>query len=175
MKRIIFTVIFLISIIFISKNIYAQNIFDNKTSAEDSIKYLPRLKTINCKFSQTKNIPNIAPINSYGNFQFIENKGVIFETTYPVKSITTYTNQQNKRINEIILSISKGNYKFLDSQFDIYYIKNKTWTLALKPKPTTNSSKQLNNIIINGNQNYIEQITFNTKNGQTDIYFECEK
>ena len=175
MKRVFFGAVFFILIFFITNISFAQNVFDNKTTASAAANYIPRLKSANCKFSQIKKIPNVSPIKSSGNFQFIEDKGVIFETTYPVKSITTYTNEQNKKINDIILSLSKGNYKFLDNNFDIYFIKNQIWTLALKPKPSNNASKQLCNIIIKGNASYIEQITFNTKNGQTDIYFECKK
>ncbi len=167
--------ILIICLFSICTTVYAQNVFDNKTTASDIINYLPRFGSVNCKFYQTKNISNVSQVKSSGNFKFIENKGVIFETTYPVKAVTSYTNEQNKRANEIILSISKGNYKFLDNNFDIYFLKNQNWTLALKPKQSNNASKQLNNIIIKGNQKYIEQITFNTRNGQTDIHFECEK
>ena len=172
MKRFSFILILFICLFAVSK-IYGANVFDNKTDAANIINNIPRFKSANCKFSQIKKMPNIAPIKSSGNFQFIEDRGVIFETTYPVKSVTNYTNVQNKRINDIILSISKGNYKFLDDNFDIYFLNNDSWTLALKPRPNNNASKQLNSIIIKGNQRYIEQITFNTKNGQTDISFEC--
>ena len=174
MKRLLLNLILIFFSIFFSNTVYAQNVFDNKTTASNIINYIPRFKSINCKFYQTKKMTNVAPIKSSGNFQFIENKGVIFETTYPVKAVANYTNELNKKINEIILSISKGNYNFLDNNFDIYFLNNTDWSLALKPKPNNNAAKQLNNIIIKGNKKYIEQITFNTKNGQTDISFECE-
>ena len=172
MKKFPFILI-LIFCLFASSKIYSQNVFENKTNAKNIINNIPRFKSTSCTFIQIKKMPNIAPIKSSGNFQFIENKGVIFETTYPIKSVTNYTNEQNKKINDVILSISKGNYKFLDNNFDIYFINSNNWTLALKPN--NNVAKQLNNIIIKGNQKYLEQISFNTKNGQTDIYFECEK
>ena len=172
MKRFSFILVLLICL-FTTSKIYSQNVFENKTNAVTIINNIPRFKSTTCKFTQIKKMPNISPIKSSGNFQFIENKGVIFETIYPVKSVTSYTNEQNKRINDIILSISKGNYKFLDNNFDIYFLNNEIWTMALKPKLNNNVSKQLNNIIIKGNQKYIEQITFNTKNSQTEISFEC--
>ena len=39
------------------------------------------------------------PIISNGNFKFVKNEGVYFETTYPIKSTVSYTNKDYKQIN----------------------------------------------------------------------------
>ena len=114
-------------------------------------------------------------MKSGGNFQFIKNKGAIFETLYPIRSTVSYTSSQNKQINDIIVAISNKNYSYLDKNFNLYYEKtNGLWTIGLKPKKGSVASSQLHDIIIKGKED-IQNIKISTiKNGVTDISFKCE-
>ena len=69
------------------------------------------------------------------DFKFDKNEGIFFETTYPIKSTTSYSNKDNQQINDIILAISNKKYSKLDKMFDFYYEKKGLiWTWGLKPK-----------------------------------------
>lgn len=154
----------------------AQDAVFQHPSTPDKV-YMPQYNLVLCKFTQTKTIPNSPSlVKSGGNFKFVANKGVIFDTSYPVKSVTSYTSDQNKRINDIITAITKKDYTYLNKNFDLYYIKNAgSWKLALKPKKSSKASGVMESIIIAGG-NYINQIDINTiKSGSTKINFtECK-
>ncbi len=165
-------IIFILTVFCVS-NVYASTVYDYPASADSVAKNLPELNSTSCKFSQEKSFKNTT-LKSGGNFQFIKDKGVIFETLYPVKSTTSYTSSQNKQINAIVTGIANKDYSFINKNFKMYYIKNgEIWTVALRPKENTPASKQLKDIVIHGKTN-INQININTLNGtNTAIQFFC--
>lgn len=138
---------------------------------------MPQYTNVSCKFTQTKSIPNSkAFIKSGGNFHFDINKGVIFDTLYPVKTTTAYTTEQSKRVSDIITAISQKDYSYINKNFNVYYIKTPTsWQTALQTKKESKIHNVISSIIIQGN-NYIETLEINTlKSGNTKINFtECK-
>lgn len=149
-------------------------IFQHPVSPDKVI--VPEYGLVNCKFSQIKTIPNSASgLKSGGNFRFNPAKGVVFETLYPIKSTTSYTSDENKRISDVIISVTRKDYSWLNKNFDLYYVKTGAeWRLALKPKKVNKASGMLDSIIIAGSK-YINEIDINTlKSGSTKINFtEC--
>ena len=150
-----------------------ENVFSHRETSKNIAKNMPSLKDAVCTFTQEKTIGSTS-LKSGGNFKFINSKGAIFETEYPIKSTISYTSAQNKQMNEVIMAISNKNYSYLDKNFDLYYMKkNNIWTVGLKPKENSPASTQINTIIVNG-QVDIKQIKISTvKNGTTDISFKC--
>lgn len=166
--------LFLISL-FLGFNlcIASDDIFNHPNTSRHIAKQMPELKDVSCKFTQEKYIGS-AVLKSGGNFQFIKNKGAIFETLYPIKSTVSYTSSQNKQMNDVIVAISNKNYAYLDKNFDLYYKhENDNWIIGLKPKKSSVAASQLHDIIIKGKTD-INNIKINTvKNGITDISFRC--
>ena len=152
----------------------SDSIFSHPSSSKIISAQMPKLKDVFCKFTQEKYIGTTV-LKSGGNFQFVKNKGAIFETLYPIKSTITYGSAQNKQMNDVMLAISNKNYSYLDKNFSLFYKKeNNEWIIGLKPKKGTVPAPQLNNIIIKGNID-IDNIKINTlKNGTTDIHFKCK-
>ena len=155
--------------------VLAQDVIFQHPVTPDKVA-VPEYGMVNCKFSQEKTIPNsTSGLKSGGNFQFNPAKGVTFETLYPVKTTTSYTSDENKRISDIIISVTKKDYSWLNKNFDLYYVKNgASWRLALKPKKSNKASGMLDSVIIAGSH-YINKIDINTlKSGSTKINFtEC--
>ena len=83
--------------------------FGSKKNAKEIAEQIPELKNVSCTFTQKKT-RNDVELNSGGNFQFIEGKGVIFETMYPIHMITGYESPRTKHINDIILAVAKKDY-----------------------------------------------------------------
>lgn len=134
---------------------------------------LPKFQSVTCQFSQTKTIPNsTSQIQSGGNFKFIKEKGVIFETKFPLQMTTSYTSDENRRISSIISAIDKKDYAYLNQNFDLFYERtNQQWTLALRPKASSKINPHISSIVIQGNS-YINKLDINTrKNGSTKINF----
>ena len=148
------------------------SVFDYPANIFSVIDNLPELNNINCTFKQEKQLRNIEkPIISEGNFQYIKNEGIIFETLKPIKSTVSYTNKNYKQINDIVLAISKKKYSKLEKEFDVFFHKNNSWELGLKPKKSSSAEEYLNSITIKGND-YINQIIISMKNGNiTTIWF----
>lgn len=149
----------------------AEGVFSHKVQP-DQIN-IPEFKTTSCKFTQEKLLNNSQNVlRSGGNFQFIEKKGVVFDTLYPVKYTTSYTSGQNKYITDIIVSISRKDYSYIEKNFDLYFQKQgSNWELALTPKTKSPASAQIRNIIIFGNIG-ISRIDINTlNNGSTKLNF----
>lgn len=147
------------------------NVFSHPANVENIV--MPQFENVSCKFTQTKTIPNsISQIKSGGNFKFIKDKGVIFETNFPVQMTTAYTSEENKRISSIISAFNQKNYSYLNKNFNIFYEKNSSvWTLALKPKPESKINSHIGSIVING-EKYINTLDINTiKTGSTKINF----
>lgn len=142
------------------------SVYDYKTTSKQLMKELPVLDNIECNFKQEKVLKNIKnPLISGGNFKFDKKQGVFFETTYPIKMNTSYTNKDYEQINDIILAISNKQYSKLDGTFDLYYKKNsQDWTIGLIPKGKTILDKYVASITIDGSD-YIKKIVLEFKDG----------
>ncbi len=154
----------------------SASVYDHKTNAKVLMKELPVLNNIECTFKQEKILKNIEkPLISGGNFKFDKSRGVFFETTYPIRTITSYTNKDYEQINDIILAISNRQYSKLDNAFDLYYQKNtEDWTLGLVPKGTTILDKYVGSITIDGSD-YIKKIVIDFRDGsRTTQWFSVE-
>ena len=136
---------------------------------------MPSLNNINCKFRQEKVIKSSNLIlKSSGDFSFEKDKGVIFYTTYPIKSTSSYTSKEYKQINSIISAISNKSYSRLEREFKFFYEKNDAnWTLGLIPKENTQVYNYLKSIEIVGNQKMItKMIILPVDLSKTTIWFE---
>ena len=151
----------------------SDDIFNHPSTSKAISSQMPKLKDVSCKFTQEKYIGS-AVLKSGGNFQFVKNKGAIFETLYPIKSTVSYTSAQNKQMNDVIVAVSNRNYSYLDRNFLLFYKKeNNNWTIGLKPKKGSVTASQLHDIVIKGSID-INNIKIDTiKNGITDIHFKC--
>lgn len=163
-----------------SVSVYADSVFNHNVSAKYVAENLPVFSDSSCKFSQEKSMKNNSTgeikLKSGGNFKFEKDKGVTFETLYPVKSVSSYTSAQNKQVSSIIKAIANKNYTYLERNFDIYFQKNNTkdWELALKPKKDNKASAQLKSITIKG-QRVIEYMVIDTLNSKTSIHYtDCK-
>lgn len=171
MLKKILAVIFLT--LFAAPHVFADNIFDYPANAVDVAEKLPQLKSVSCKFTQEKTLKN-KTLKSGGNFQFIKDKGVIFETLYPVKTTSSYTSSQNKQISDIIKGIASKDYSFINKNFNLFYMsENLNWTVALTPKKKSPAYDHIESIIIYG-RDEINKLNINTTNGtNTSINFSC--
>lgn len=163
-----FIILFFIFIIGI--NTYAAQVPQNAIA--DIEKKLPNLESVNCKFIQKRTI-GINTIESYGKFSFIKNKGIVFDTIFPVKSTTVYSSQNNPFINDIILAVSNKNLSVIAKQFEISYEQNgQNWNINLKTKDNK-IKNYIDKINIYGKSNFISQIKILqvNPNSETDIRF----
>ena len=151
----------------------SDDFFNNSSTSKAISSQMPKLKGVSCKFTQEKYIGS-AVLKSGGNFQFVKNKGAIFETLYPIKSTVSYTSAQNKQMNDVIVAVSNRNYSYLDRNFSLFYKKeNNNWTIGLKPKKGSVTASQLHDIVIKGSVDINNIKIDTTKNGITDIHFKC--
>ncbi len=161
-------------LIFFAQISYAECTLDSPTTAREVAEKLPQLNSVTCKFTQEKTIRN-KTLKSGGNFKFIKDKGVIFETLYPVKSTSTYTSDSNKQISGIITGIANKDYSYINKNFNLFYISSAAnWTLALKPKEKSPAFGQLESITINGTKSINKMIIETTNGVTTEINFYCE-
>lgn len=155
-------------------NLSAQaNVFDHEQNLAYISKQLPVLQNITCKFRQEKYIPssNIT-LKSSGDFKFEKEKGVTFFTTYPIKSTTSYTSAEFKQINSVITAISNKSYSKLEKDFKFYYQKiSDNWSLGLKPKTSSQASKYLQSIELEGRKDISKIVIITTDNIKTTIHF----
>ena len=108
----------------------SDDVFNHPSTSKAISSQMPKLKDVSCKFTQEKYIGS-AVLKSGGNFQFVKNKGAIFETLYPIKSTVSYTSAQNKQMNDVIVAVSNRNYSYLDRNFSLFYKKeNNNWTIG---------------------------------------------
>ena len=178
MKKCIFTAFLTLVLSLYAHNVWAADIFKHPANAVEVSKQMPDFESTKCKFTQNKYM-TASKINlvSGGNFQFIKNQGVSFETTYPIHSETSYTTANNKNINAIVKSIINKNFTYIEKNFEIYYMKldNSKWIFALKPKVNSPLNRDLKNILINGEtQNsygIITKMVISTENNTTTISF----
>lgn len=151
----------------------SDDVFNHPSTSKAISSQMPKLKDVSCKFTQEKYIGS-AVLKSGGNFQFVKNKGAIFETLYPIKSTVSYTSAQNKQMNDVIVAVSNRNYSYLDRNFSLFYKKeNNNWTIGLKPKKGSVTASQLRDIVIKGSVDINNIKIDTTKNGITDIHFKC--
>jgi len=162
-----------LSIFFITMQTAAAGVFDHPQKLSEIYPQLPQLHSVNCKFKQEKTLPNTATtLTSSGDFQFIKDKGVVFKTTYPIESTTSYNASEFKQINEVIRAISNKSYSKIENIFDFYFTKTgEIWTLGFIPKKSHQSAKYLASVEIEG-QNDISKIIIIMKNStRTTIRF----
>lgn len=149
------------------------DVFNHPQKLSVIIPQMPELNSINCKFKQEKTIPNsTANIKSSGDFRFIKNKGVVFNTTYPLHSTTSYNTTEYRQVNEIVNAISNKSYSKIERVFNFYFTKNKDeWQLGLIPKKKQQAAKYLASVEIHG-KSYITQMIIKTTNStKTTIWF----
>lgn len=164
-------ILFLITVIFLCSKAFA-GIFEHPVTPDKIA--LPQYNSVSCKFTQTKTAGQNV-IKSGGNFKFNSQNGVVFQTLYPVKTTTTYTLESNKRLNDIITSISKKDFSYLNKNFELYYVKTgANWQLALKPKQGSKSYGVMKNIIIYGSK-FIEEIDINAASSTQINFRECRE
>ena len=176
-KNILF--IFLCFVILFSQKAAADSVLNHKISAKLAAEKLPEFSDTACRFTQEKSVKNSSAgevvLKSGGNFKFEKAKGVTFETTYPLKSTTSYTTEQNRHVSSIVKALANKNYTYLEKNFDIYYLagSNKSWELALKPKNDSKASAALKLISIKGKK-IIDNMVIDTTNSKTIInYTDC--
>lgn len=161
------------AVLFLAQSATAAGVFDYPSTAREVAEYLPPLNSIKCEFTQEKTLKN-KTLKSGGNFEFIKDKGVIFETLYPVKSTSSYTSGSDKQISGIITGIANKDYSFINKNFNLFYVSSSAeWTVALTPKEKSPAFGQLDSITISG-KTVINRINIKTTNGtETDINFSC--
>lgn len=148
------------------------SVFEHEASLDKIANELPELKSIECKFIQEKQFSNLV-LKSSGDFTFEKGKGVIFYTTYPVKSVTSYTSREYRQINNVITAISNKSYSRLQKDFKFFFEKKeKGWTLALMPKQDTSAYNYLKSIEINGRENIDKIVILTCDKTKTTIWFQ---
>lgn len=163
-----FSILFLL-ILFLANPVFA-NVYDYPANIKNIAGQIPKMKSIKCKFKQEKYLQNISkPIVSSGDFEFVENKGVYFNTLYPVKSTVNYTNSNYKQINDIINAISAKRYSKLEKEFNFYFEGNyHNWILGMKPRKSSKAYKYISSITLYGSD-YIYKIDIKQTNGNKTI------
>lgn len=162
--------------IFIFFNLFLPvlaDVYEHPAPLSNIAEQIPEMGSIKCKFKQEKSIQNISkPLVSEGDFEFVKDRGVYFNTTYPIKSAVNYTNKNYKQINDIVNAISAKKYQRLEKEFNFYFLgKSNNWTLGLKPKQNSSVKDYISSITIQGSD-YINQINVVQTNGnKTVIWF----
>lgn len=149
------------------------NVFEHPQTLKNI--QIPELNDINCKFRQEKVVKSSNIIlKSSGNFSFKKDKGVVFYTTYPIKSTNSYTSGEYKQINSIISAISNKSYSRLERDFKFFYEKNGVnWIFGLMPKSNTQAYNYLKSIEIFGNQTMItKMVILPVDLNRTTIWFD---
>ena len=171
--------IILITLLLTSISANAADIFENRISAREAVSVSPNFENAVCKFSQERLMKtNNITLHSNGNFKFIKDQGVIFETTHPIQSTASYTSTNSKNAASVINAVSDKNFAYLEKNFDIYYTEASTnnWILALKPKANGQLKNELNFVQIFGTTKdetgTITTLIFDTKTTKTTINFK---
>lgn len=164
---------FLLLLFLLSVQIVYAGVFDHEMKLEVISKKLPVLESTKCKFRQEKIMSGMV-LKSSGDFVFEKNKGVVFHTTYPIQSTTSYTSRDYRQINNVITAISNKSYSKLEKDFRFFYEGNKkSWDLALLPKVDSKAYNYLKSIEIIGNSSKISKIIILTcDKTQTTIWFQ---
>ena len=178
MKKIAVFAVFIFCFFILKTDATAADVFNHPATAETAAAQMPEFESTKCKFKQNKYM-TASKINlvSGGNFQFVKDEGVSFETTYPIHSETSYTTSNNKNINAIVKSIINKNFSYIEKNFEIYYMKLDTanWIFALKPKANSPLNKDMKHLIVTGQtknqKGIITKIVISTENNTTTISF----
>ena len=168
-----FNLIFTAIIFLLFCNPTFADVFEHPATLNNISNQIPKMGSIQCKYKQEKYLQNISkPIVSAGDFKFVENEGVYFYATYPIKSTVDYTNKNYKEINDIVRAISTKKFSRLEKEFDFFYTnKSNQWTLGMKPKKSSAAANYISSITISG-EDYIRQINIKQTNGnKTAIWF----
>ena len=178
MKKIAVFAVFIFCFFILKTEASAADVFNHPAAAQTAAAQMPEFESTKCKFKQNKYM-TASKINlvSGGNFQFVKDEGVSFETTYPIHSETSYTTSNNKNINAIVKAIINKNFSYIEKNFEIYYMKTGTlnWILALKPKVNSPLIRDMKYLIITGEtkntRGIITKIVISTENNTTTISF----
>ena len=178
MKKIAVFAVFIFCFFILKTEASAADVFNHPAAAQTAAAQMPEFESTKCKFKQNKYM-TASKINlvSGGNFQFVKDEGVSFETTYPIHSETSYTTSNNKNINAIVKSIINKNFSYIEKNFEIYYMKLDTanWIFALKPKANSPLNKDMKHLIVTGQtknkKGIITKIVISTENNTTTISF----
>lgn len=172
-----FLVLAILFITAISTN--AINIFERQITPREAVALSPDFENAICKFSQEKYMKqNNITLNSGGDFKFIKEQGVIFETSYPIQSTSSYTSTNSKNVASVIKAVSNKNFAYLEKNFDIYHTETSlnSWIIALKPKSTGQLKNEINSIQIYGltynDKGTITKLIFDTKTTKTTLQFK---
>lgn len=173
MRRVLILLIFLLS-----SSVYA-NFFEKEENLANIVEQMPMLKSVECKFRQERYIPQSGILlKSSGDFKFEEGKGVTFYTTYPIKTVSSYTSKEYKRINVIIEAISKKSFGKLEKDFKFYFERNNNiWNFGLAPKSDSQIVDYIETIKISGDSSNslraISNMEIKLKDGTTtNIWWE---
>lgn len=178
MKKIAVFAVFIFCFFILKTEASAADVFNHPATAETAAAQMPEFESTKCKFKLNKYM-TASKINlvSGGNFQFVKDEGVSFETTYPIHSETSYTTSNNKNINAIVKAIINKNFSYIEKNFEIYYMKLDTanWIFALKPKVNSPLNKDMKHLIVTGQtknqKGIITKIVISTENNTTTISF----
>lgn len=159
-------------------SVAASDVFSHKVTAQTAASQMPEFESKTCKFNQSKYMTtSTVTLKSSGNFKFIKNQGVTFETTYPIHSENSYLASHNKNINAIVKSVVNKNYTYVEKNFDIYFMKTSSdcWILALRPKENSPLKGDMRSLQIAGQtigkDGLIQKMVIETINATTTINF----
>ncbi len=142
--------------------VFAQNLSDIALQ-------IPQFDSIKCKFKQEKQVSGMV-FKSSGDFVFEKDKGVIFYTTYPVKSTASYTTKEYRHINNVINAIAGKNYSKLEKDFEFSFDNR---ILKLMPKPVSQAYNHLKLLEIETGDAKINKIVILLCDGtKTSIWFQ---
>ncbi len=167
MKKLSFIFVALI----FSAQIAFANVFNSPQKLEYIVPKLPQFSEVSCNFKQQKQMPNNVILNSSGEFYFNSKTGVVFKTTSPIKTVNAYSPKEYNQINDVINAIANRKYSKIENQFDFYYIGEKPWEFAMKPKSTSQASKYLKSIEIYGANRISKMVITTTNSVKTTIWF----
>lgn len=168
--------LFILLFFLVQLSAFSLQVFNYPSKAVDVAKNIPAMRPVTCNFSQKKILSNGNVITSKGIFKITKDRDIVFQTLYPINSISSFSANQNKQISKIIAGIANKNYSYIEQNFNLYYQNENNWIFALKPKASSKLSKQLSSLILSGDKKFINQININTVNAGNTliIYSKCE-
>ena len=176
MKKVVF--LFLFFFAFCTLDVCASDIFSCRADINKLGTQMPQFENTVCKFEQNKYISQTGVnLKSGGNFEFIKNKGITFETLYPIHSQVSYNASDNKNINAVVKSVINKDFSRLEKNFDFFMKKNNQtdWQLTLKPKAGFALEGDMDYLLIEGKtintKGIITKITIALKSTVTTINF----
>lgn len=147
------------------------DVFDHPQKLETVVQKLPPVGEVKCNFKQEKTMPGNVVLKSSGKFSFNKNSGAVFNTFYPVKSVSSYSSKDYRQINDIVDAVATRNYSKIENYFDFYFIDSKPWSLAMEPKPASKAAKYLKSIELSGTNRISKMTITNVNSVKTTIWF----